>query len=290
MADIREQSPVSTKASAGVKNAGEGMRLALAFIKDAEVQASEEAKKGETMKAKLSKLMKLTTEEHNAFCAHMNEKREEIKQKAKDAGYDTLQKYFESGTKDGSVAASMQATVSLWVKMSLACALGWKPDTKKPWAVLSKEATSYKKPADVKKDEPESNAEKLLRQAKEQQEAVNKVAKAAQAALTSGEGDKAELTETARSALPDVVASVVKWASPEELDLCIAKLQQMKQAIIAAREAAAKATAKASKSSHEEPESDKPGQSGTGQPAKAEAKIAGEHVRTRSIVRKPVKQ
>lgn len=292
MADIREQTPVSGKAPAGVKNAGEGMRLAIAFIKDAEELAKEEAKKGESMKAKLAKLTKLTPQEHNAFCAHMNEKREGLKQQAKDAGFDTLQKFFESGSKDGSVAASLQATISLWVKMSVACALNWKPDLKKPWAVLSKEATNYKVQSQTPAKQ-ETDAEKKLREAKEQQEAVAKVARAAQQALTTGEGEKAELSPTGRSALADVVASVVKWATPEELDLCIARLQSIKDEMVKAREAAAKATAKAAKSSAEgapAPESEKPGQSGTGQPAKATAKLEGEHVRTRTITRKAVKQ
>lgn len=292
MADIREQSPVSNKASAGVKHAGDGMRLAIEFLKDAEAQAKEEAKKGESMKARLVKLTKLTKEEHNAFCAHMNEKREELKQQAKDAGYDTMQKYIESGTKNGAVAASMQATISLWIKMSIACAFGWKPDTKKPWATLSKEATNYKVQKPAGEEKPETDAERKLREAKEQQQTVDKVSRAAAAVLTVGEGADAKMTDIARSALPDVVASVVKWASVEEIDACIKRLSDIRNAMAQAREQAAKAVAKAGQASAGAPakdENEKAGQSGRGEPAKAGARLEGEHVRTRKIIRRPAR-
>ena len=135
MADIRNRTPASKKAPANVKNTGDGMRLALAFIKDAETSAREQVKTNESMKDRLKKLSKLAVEEHNVFCAHMNEKREQIKADGQNAGYKDLKTYFNEGGKDGQVAASVQVTISLWMKMSVACAGGWQPDGKKPWPV-----------------------------------------------------------------------------------------------------------------------------------------------------------
>lgn len=243
MADIREQSPVSSKGSAGVKHMGDGTKLALAFIKDAQEQAKLEVKVAANMKGKLEKLAKLTTEELNGFCAAMNDKRKEIEAEAKNSGFDKVTDYYTSGTVNGSVANSLNVTISLWVKIAIALARGWKPDTKKPWAVLSKEATQYKNaPAPGAAAKQETDAERKLREAKEQQELVKKVERTVEQTMVVKDGDTVTgMTETARSALPDVVASMVKWASVEEIDACIQRLTILRDAAIKAREDMAKA-------------------------------------------------
>jgi hypothetical protein len=280
MADIREQTPVSTKGAAGVKGAGDGMRLALDFIKQAEESAREVVKTGESMKARLTKLTKLSNVEHEAFCKALSERRDAIKKAATEAGHKDLTTYFNAGGKDGQIAASVQVTVSLWIKMSIACMLGWKPDTSKPWAVLSKEATTFKKPQTAAK--PETALEKQERELKEKKQVVAAFERTVANTLTTGTGESAVLKEQARSALPDVVASVMKWASVEEFDAVIARLQEMKAQAQAAREAMAKAVGKAGAKASESGEPSKQPES-----EKAEAKITGEHVRTRRIQRNP---
>lgn len=268
MADIREQTPVSNKVQAGVKHMGDGTKLALAFIKDAQEQAKLEVKVAANMKGKLEKLAKLTTEELNGFCAAMNDKRKEIEAEAKNSGFDKVTDYYTSGTVNGSVANSLNVTISLWVKIAIALTRGWKPDTKKPWAVLSKEATQFKNGAPRTPDKPETDAERKLREAKEQQELVKKVERTVEQSMVVKDGDTVTgMTETARSALPDVVASIVKWASVEEIEACIQRLTILRDAAIKARDDMAKAVAKAGMSAHAE--------SGTGEPAKATAATTG---------------
>ena len=249
MADIRNRTPVAKKAPANVKNAGDGMRLALAFIKDAETSAREQVKTNESMKDRLKKLSKLAVDEHNVFCAHMNEKREQIKADAENAGYKDLKTYFNEGGKDGQVAASVQVTISLWMKMSVACAGGWQPDVKKPWPVLSKEATEYKQAkAAAGTQKPESDSERKAREAREQAGMVKRIITSAKnVGIIDAEGTG--ITDKGRSALPDVVAGIVQFASVEELDEIIARLQTMREQAQTARETAAKAIAKGNKSS-----------------------------------------
>lgn len=248
MADIREQTPVSNKASAGVKHMGDGMKLAIAFVKDFTEAAKMEMKIAANMKGKLAKLAVLAVEDLNGFTAGLNDKRKELEEEAKDNGYTKVTDFYTSGTTAGSVANSINVSISLWIKIASALANGWKPDTKKPWAVLSKEATQFKRGTapGSSNAKPESDAERKLREAKEQQDLVKKVERTVEQTMVVKDGDTVTgMTETARSALPDVVASMVKWASVEEIEACIQRLTILRDAAIKAREDMARAVSNA---------------------------------------------
>lgn len=247
--DVREMTPTKAKGAAGVPGldpvAAAGTRLALEFYKAAQDKAKEEVAKGESMKGQLKKLMKLTPQEASAFCVTLGEKRDAIKKEAEDAGHKDLANYFKSG-KNGGIAASIQSTVSLWIKMAMACAAGWKPNLDQPWAALSKEATDFKRTvAKSANEKPESDTERKAREAKEHAQLVMSTVASATSKLFEGEGDEKKLKPQAASALPDVVAGICDLATVEELDAVIARLQMMREYKIKAREEAGKAIAKA---------------------------------------------
>lgn len=250
---VNEMTPVAKAAAAGVQGMDNekiaGVRLGQAFIKADREKAEEAAKASESLKDRLVKLLKLTPKEHEAFAATLNEEREQMKARSKDAGYDKLADYFKLGGRNGQVDNYLQTSISMWLKFNSAMQKGWPISAERiksaNWQALSKEATDYKPPVTNAPTIP-SDVDRRAMEAAAQKKLVEDASKFAEQHMTKrNEQGNLTLSDAAKSALPDAVLSIVKWASVEEIDACISKLQQYREVAVKAREEAAKATAQA---------------------------------------------
>lgn len=237
--------------SANVPNASgiEGSRLAMVFLKEDEASVRSSIKVAESMKERLRKLCKLTVEEHTEFRATLEAKRDEFKAAMKTAGFEAQTKFFTEGGVEGAVANGLNATISLWQKLSNKVQANFKPDFKMGWNEISKAATNYKAEQAGGVVVEQSDTERRAEEVKAAAKVVEKAKAFANTTMLEGEGDNKRMTAAAASALPDAVFTMCLHASVEEIEAVIKRLQQMIAGKVAAREAAAKATAKASKSS-----------------------------------------
>lgn len=245
--DLTNRKPVS-----GAKNSGKstsaaakgahGAATAAVFIKAADDSARNAIKAQTTMKERLLSLVPFTKEDHMEFRAALEAQKTAYKAAA-DAKKISVQDYFKSGD-EGRIAAIVQTTVSMWQKMSLAVQAGWKPDTSKVWAELSKEATNYKASTGQghAPTTPKTDTEIAAARAAEAGKMVTKFKTMASSLMLDKDG---AVTETAKSALPDVVFTVCQHASVDELQAVIARLENMIEARKASDSAAKKALDKA---------------------------------------------
>jgi hypothetical protein len=138
-----QMSPVSAAKNSGkdttkAAKGAAGHAFALVLIKDAEARAEAEAKKQESLKSRLEKLMPMSREDHLEFRKVLTAKREEITAAATALNMSQA-KYMEGDTR----ASVVNVTVSLWLKLSNAVEKGYKPDFDAPWAAISAGATDH---------------------------------------------------------------------------------------------------------------------------------------------------
>lgn len=265
MADIREKTPVSTKASAGGKGHN-GAALATVFLQEDERSAREAWKKQESMKDRLKKLCKLTEPDHVEFRATLEEKRAEIRAAAEKAGMSQAD-YFKSGA-EGSIANVLNVSVSLWQKMSVAAQNGFKPDYSMGWNDLSQKATEFNK----SKGNGTATGNGTAGSGAKGTPLLDKAKQFAKANLKGADGVvKADLIKPQEVVVGSskvmqipLVESIMLMLSmadaPDEVcDHLIEKVQQFKVDRAKARDAAKAAADKAKKDSATAPETGSPG-------------------------------
>lgn len=247
MADIRNQTPISSKASAGGKGHN-GAALATVFINETETAAREMVRQAESMKSRLKKLTALTAEDHVEFRATMAAKLEDLKGQAEAAKL-SLNDYCKQDNKAGQIAAVVRTSVSLWMKLSTACQAGFTPDYGMAWANISKAATEYKSST----GSPDG---KQATAGRKPTPVLDKTKNFVKGNMLDDAGKvKPELIQKTDTGIPlieSIMMMVMMADAPDELvDELVGKLQQFKKDRTASREAAAKAAAKASKTSKE---------------------------------------
>ncbi len=134
--DIAAMTPIGKKAPASTKDGASGHALAVTLIKRAEAKGEREAKEGESMKATLLRLTKMTRECHLAFRAELVQRRQLIADVAKGMGIGVTE-YI----KGDPVSNSVYTAVSEWTRLSEACEAGFTPNLELAWGTIKMNAT-----------------------------------------------------------------------------------------------------------------------------------------------------
>jgi hypothetical protein len=244
--EIAEMKPISGKASAGNVGAN-GAALAVVLIKNAEAQASKEVKRAESQKDTLARLLSFTRDDHLEFRAHLETRRSEIKRMADGAGV-SLRSFIEADP----YSASIQSTVSLWLKMSETVELGWKPNLSSCWADISMSATEARNSKSVPNTNGVTAHNPIQRKAgRKPKAALDKAKQFISATIV----DKLGTKEAAIKPDVNLCATVEMMLQPatlkqmREVAAMVERLLQQKEAEAVAMESAAKVTAKAKRSS-----------------------------------------
>lgn len=141
MADIRQQAPVTSQASASVKGVN-GSALAALFLQEWEEKAREELKAQKSFKDQLKDLMKIAADKDamGMFRQTLLARRTVIAKAADDAKAANLTEYLD----EHPVEASLQVRISQWLTLSAAVDRGWTPDYKQYWGQILKDSVRAK--------------------------------------------------------------------------------------------------------------------------------------------------
>lgn len=146
VANLAEVAPVGKTKKAGTKEGAAGYALATVLIKAAIDKAEREEKERESMKDTLKRLEKFSREDHLQFRANLEYERNTIRETAESLGF-SLTAYKAMDSK----SASVDVTVSLWLKMSKAIETHYKPDYSQSWGYISQSATEFNEARAVEK-------------------------------------------------------------------------------------------------------------------------------------------
>lgn len=247
--DLSERTPVAPAPTAGVSGAS-GHALAAIVIANAEAVGELAEKQAMSRKDTLAKLIGLDPDNRKEFYADMVAAQKRINDDATAVKNRSLRDYMEDYPKAGSVYAE----ASMWIGVSKAVDLGWKPMSDKgealeqadwpEWRLITMQATKARdakgKPsADGKNPELAASGKKKGKRGRPTVTPTQKAVTAVRAALKDDTGK--DLPKNNRN-LAEVVRGILSDATVEELAEVAAVVSSMIEASHKAAEQAKKAT------------------------------------------------